>query len=630
MDVLEELIRKEGEKKSREHVHPAATSAKVTATLLTEVESLIYQSHKLDPFSDYSSLAEARATLAKLHAGETELSTINFKDYLRKLETLPSDEFSLSLKSFFAKAAEAETPINEMLGKFVSTESSVIGSGPSLLPAEFYLRPETALAGDFSLRTNDYNRLKLFFEGDLTTYELSPFQLELAESLRLTTDTLASKYPASRELSRIQELRAQLRTELHADSVFSWSELDHLRTLEESFASQGEVFIRPLMEAPLELDAPPKTIEPEAVVKFYEKLKATEGLDAIRAHTAISNSGEVLLERNFVKDFLKHQAENLLQAPIMVPLIYGIQKQSIAAANFVQLGFGILDVIAAGDPLGAVLAVLGTALTEWSITSQRKIENADPSEFRGSRLGRIYVDGIWKPSVVKEVVSSTAFGSRNKTLTMEYGDSLIWVMNGKGELTPTFTNPKQKNFEVSDYEMSDADKSSKAGLGKDPLRNWYFLGKEEQKKVITDTQSGKGFEEETLDYSTMTPWERNIDQWRKVLQLQQHDKWKPVSSASGGSLAYYEETEPSRGLRDWSFSHGGIGAVWNPISNFYHHSSTYAALEKKHFGSDYKGENSMTDTEWFKLFQEKDFYRTEYSENEYLVKHIWFDAFNPI
>ena len=104
-------------------------------------------------------------------------------------------------------------------------------------------------------------------------------------------------------------------------------------------------------------------------------------------------------------------------------------------------------------------------------------------------------------------------------------------MDNEGEWEPTFTNPKQRRYLISDEEYKNSFTSSKEYIDMyDPLRGWYFFTKEEQQKTISDIRAGIPFLEETIDSTKQTAWQRNLESWRKALDIAQSDKWEPVSN----------------------------------------------------------------------------------------------------
>ena len=85
-DDLRKVIEERRKKKSEDSEPRFVSGIKnqLTAGLLAEIEGIIYNSHGLDPSTDYVTMREARSSLTKLHASsETELSVINFEKYFK-------------------------------------------------------------------------------------------------------------------------------------------------------------------------------------------------------------------------------------------------------------------------------------------------------------------------------------------------------------------------------------------------------------------------------------------------------------------------------------------------------------------------------------------------------------------
>ena len=184
----------------------------------------------------------------------------------------------------------------------------------------------------------------------------------------------------------------------------------------------------------------------------------------------------------------------------------------------------------------------------------------------------------------------------------------------------------------------------------DPLRGWYFFTKEEQQKTISGTRAGTPFLEEEIDSTKQTAWQRNLESWRKALDIAQADKFKPVAKASGADISYYTKDSAFRGLRDWGeeYSESVMGPTYLPgfggkvaskASGFWKYGSFYNDLMDKQkaagldrssplstpYDRDVYKRNKFTDEELFKSYQDAEFYDS--FENTYLLKHLWFDSF---
>ena len=100
---------------------------------------------------------------------------------------------------------------------------------------------------------------------------------------------------------------------------------------------------------------------------------------------------------------------------------------------------------------------------------------------------------------------------------MRYGTDMIWSTDGQGNYRPEFINAKTREFIVGDDEFS-------KWTGKDyndtynPMRDWYFLSDEDQKKIQRHDGSFefKAYEE---DQSGWNNSRKEIDDWRIALNL---------------------------------------------------------------------------------------------------------------
>ena len=243
MDRLRTLIDDDAKRVERDAPRfGSKIGRQLAASLLAEIEGIIYHIHGKDASTDYTTLKEARKEMTTLHSGESEISKISFDSYLKKLDSLPSSDFTLELRSFFNLARSAETDINSLLSSFVEEERAV-GVGTSLLPSSFYVsRPVGTMAPDYYLRTQDYKTIEGYFHEKLSTLDMSPFQNSLLETLRLNTEELIAKYPNPRDSAQMLELKTQLRAQLQKEGVLSWAQLDSFFELEEPFTARPDFF----------------------------------------------------------------------------------------------------------------------------------------------------------------------------------------------------------------------------------------------------------------------------------------------------------------------------------------------------------------------------------------------------
>ena len=173
---------------------------------------------------------------------------------------------------------------------------------------------------------------------------------------------------------------------------------------------------------------------------------------------------------------------------------------------------------------------------EFDIQAQHKIDNQDPTQFKGSRIGFVRKGGMWRRAIVYAVNKHDEFGTRNRELRMEYGDEdseLIYIMDGEGKITPSFTHGQKLNFNVSEEEIV-YNFSKEYHDQNDFLRGWYFLTPEEQTKVLTGVAGGTddSFEDYKVDVAAMSPYEQVISDWQDSLDMM--NKYKETSE---GGLA---------------------------------------------------------------------------------------------
>ena len=249
------------------------------------------------------------------------------------------------------------------------------------------------------------------------------------------------------------------------------------------------------------------------------------------------------------------QIEGIPVAMILGPLISYIYSIDRAAGNWVTLGMGLFDFATSLDPISFISALVNTVMGEFDIQAQHKIDNQDPMQFKGSRIGYVRKDGMWRRAIVFAVNKHDEFGTRNRELTMEYaGDDseLIFIMDGEGNITPSFTHGKKQDFNVNEQEMV-TDFSKEFHDENDFLRGWYFLSPEEQTKVLTGVGAGTddGFEDFKVDVASMSAYEQVISDWQDSLDIMDKYRKTPIAKATGNDIDYYRDYPEIRAMRDY-------------------------------------------------------------------------------
>ena len=269
----------------------------------------------------------------------------------------------------------------------------------------------------------------------------------------------------------------------------------------------------------------------------------------------IGSSGEMLFEKTGFKKWVEHQSSNLMQAPIFMAVMMPITMASEEVANTVQTALTVFDLVMSGDPTGLLINGIVQLMNEFDVIAQRTIANEKPDSWAGKRLGYVRRDNKWIPAILHEVEMSTGFMQRNRTVTFETGEEIVWLVDGTGTIVPHFKNPVYERFYTTDDEMS-KNYSNKYREEHDWLRDWFLVDPQEQAAMTKSTQLGGQWM--AIDTETPSdPYLQKMNDWRRVLDMRAKYNRQSQSQMVGREIV--QDYPTSRGLYNRYLKNKGHG-----------------------------------------------------------------------
>ena len=293
------------------------------------------------------------------------------------------------------------------------------------------------------------------------------------------------------------------------------------------------------------------------VVKGMEE--AGMGPKAIAAELGVglSKGGGMWISRATLGQYLAKQGKGLLMSPLISGLVLGLNQIHDGVGDMVSLGLIGADLLMTGDPLGILVYGVGQLWDAAAQSRQKVIDNDTPDKDYGTKMGYVREGDTWYPAIFNQRYKSTGLWSGDQQITMDYGQDIIWKMDGEGNFKPMIPDAKAKNFVAADAEWDGETKfhrdgatlSSKAFVTggafgtpgpdasrklMDTTRDWYFLSQEDMKKV----HSGElHLESYTDDETEMNSSARQLNDWRKALDHSQDWKWSSAVQTMGAGAA---------------------------------------------------------------------------------------------
>ena len=306
----------------------------------------------------------------------------------------------------------------------------------------------------------------------------------------------------------------------------------------------------------------------------------------------LSGGGGLWITRASLKEYLSKQGKGLLAAPVLAPLTMLLNDVHDGLGDTFSLGLISGDLIATGDPLGVLLYGLGQAWDMSSKARQAQIANDKPDSAYGSRIGYVREGDTWYPAIYTQRFQSTGLqtpfneGGRESSMTMTYGHDIVWRVDGTGKWIPTIPGGKSRDFVVSKDEFEgktrykdtvlssrdfvtgnvyDRDASSSKML--DSTRDWFFLSDEDMREVVAGTTVLQSYSD---DPSLMNSSARQVNDWRKALDLSQDWRWSSTIQTLGsrGALNSYAGSRGLQRITSEAVRYGDTGLLASDTQDY--------------------------------------------------------------
>jgi hypothetical protein len=284
------------------------------------------------------------------------------------------------------------------------------------------------------------------------------------------------------------------------------------------------------------------------------------GPEAISAELGIgvSKGGGMWISRATLGQYLAKQGKGLLMSPLIAGMVAGLNQIHDGVGDMVSLGMIGADLLMTGDPLGILVYGVGQLWDAANQSRQKVLDNDSPDKDYGTRMGYVREGDTWYPAIFNQRYKSTGLWSGDQQITMDYGKDIIWKMDGEGSFKPMIPDAKAKNFVASDVEwdgetrygrgdgalLSGKDFVTGGAFGTpgsgdsrkmmDTTRDWYFLSKDDMKKVHSGDLHLESY---TDDETEMNSSARQLNDWRKALDHSQDWKWSSAVQTMGAGAA---------------------------------------------------------------------------------------------
>ena len=271
------------------------------------------------------------------------------------------------------------------------------------------------------------------------------------------------------------------------------------------------------------------------------------------------------------------------------------------------------------------------------------IANDTPDKDYGARLAYVREGDTWYPAIYNSKYHSTGAqilgltGGDDAQMTLDYGEQVVWRFDGNGNMVPMIPGAKSKQFVTYDDEWDrDATYGNQEGsttLGgkgfvsgetansgtkmNDTTRDWYWLTTEETQQVARGESQLGSYED---DVTTWNPVARQVNDWRKALDVSQDWKWSSAVQTMGQGAAV-NSYEGSRGLQRITYeaAKDGPGGLRLADTEDYDEYVKQAATQP--------GDHSTKDTYSDYIFEKviKDHIKTLYSAQHRAAQEAGFD-----
>ena len=382
---------------------------------------------------------------------------------------------------------------------------------------------------------------------------------------------------------------------------------------------------------------------------------------------AVSDEGFIFLQKANFTNWLKSTAKGMAQGYLIIgPILSALDKQIPGMSGFLGTALNLYGFAASGgDPTGLIITA-GIKLIQAYTEQARKVkENLTPGRDRGKKIGYVRDGDRWIPAVFNTRLQDTGLWAGHETVTAQTGEHIMFTMDPTSgadlgvqpvvfntDASGRLTRPGHKVFTMSDAEYNnkpiqgtflkagvefryDADDptselirpgSRQSVENYDMLRNWYFLSPAEMDKLTKGTMTLASYTQDTSKYN---PYEKQVDDWRKVAGLmatggtadallgEEMSEWdvsgelRNAVTSNSKHVVNFDDTTASRmqvGKSAVLMSSNDGGAR--------QYAQTYDQEKLGFAGLDADG---YTD----KVVKDNDFYRWEMPENDWLLNDMF-------
>ena len=207
-------------------------------------------------------------------------------------------------------------------------------------------------------------------------------------------------------------------------------------------------------------------------------------------------------------------------------------------------------------------------------------------------MGFVREGDTWYPAIYNQRFQSTGLqtpfneGGRESSMTMTYGHDIVWRVDGTGKWIPTIPDGKTRDFVVSKDEFEgktrykdtvlssrdfvtgnvyDRDASSSKML--DSTRDWFFLSDDDMREVVAGSTVLQSYSD---DFTQMNSSARQVNDWRKALDMSQDWRWSSTIQTLGskGALNSYAGSRGLQRITSEAVRYGDTGLLVSDTQDY--------------------------------------------------------------
>ena len=164
--------------------------------------------------------------------------------------------------------------------------------------------------------------------------------------------------------------------------------------------------------------------------------------------------------------------------------------QDPSLSMYIAISASVMEALLTRDPTSALVMgatmVISKVIEEFAKQRQRALLNDHPQDVLGSKFGKLRVNGVFYPCFLSGRYTDPGFGSRSDTISLVYGTGLHWVKDKDGTIRPEFAWEKRKTLKSDDSFITSDKHDGRKEQIKDPLRDFYFLTEAQTQKLFED------------------------------------------------------------------------------------------------------------------------------------------------